>query len=39
MNDDMREKLSAYLDEALSAAERRDLESRLAAALKKLQAA
>ena len=31
MNDDMREKLSAYLDEALSAAERRDLESRLAA--------
>ncbi|OGR90503.1 MAG: hypothetical protein A2V88_09755 [Elusimicrobia bacterium RBG_16_66_12] len=31
MNDDLREKLSAYLDGALSEAERRDLESRLAA--------
>lgn len=31
MNDDMREKLSAYLDGALSEADRRDLEPRLAA--------
>lgn len=31
MNDDMSENLSAYLDGALSEAERRDLESRLAA--------
>lgn len=31
MNDDMRKNLSAYLDGALSEAERRDLESRLAA--------